>query len=109
MMNRKFRRWGGGTAVLIIGGLVWIVRAGVDVVFQPNYWEPQTMVDYTAVVGTSLALLLLAIGVWTIHLKQQLQIKWRNWLWRVGIILACGGALVAASPTLAKIGSPSNH
>jgi hypothetical protein len=95
MMVRKFRQWSGATAVLIIGGLVWIVRAGLDVVFQPDYWNPRTNVDYTAVAGTSIALILLAVGVWAIHLRQRSQGRWRTWLWRVGIILTCGGALIA--------------
>jgi hypothetical protein len=81
--------------VLITGGLVWIGRAVLDIVFQPDYWSPQTAVDYTAVSGTSLALILLAIGIWSIHRQQQPQGKWSSWLWRVGIGLACGGALVA--------------
>lgn len=95
MMDRKLGLRGSVTAVLIIGGLVWIVRAGLDVVFQPDYWNPRTSVDYTAVAGTSLALLLLGLGVWIIHLKQQPPGKWHTWLWRMGIMLACGGALVA--------------
>jgi hypothetical protein len=95
MMDREFRQWRGATAVLIIGGLVWIAQSGLAVVFQPNYWDPRTVVEYTAVAGTSIALILLAVGVWAIHLRQRPQGRWRTWLWRVGIILACSGALVA--------------
>ena len=52
-------RW--GTPFLIVGGAVWIIRAGLEVVFQPDYWNPRSAVDYTAVAGTSLALILLTV------------------------------------------------
>ena len=91
----KGKLWGSATAVLLTGGLVWLLRAGLAVVFRPDYWNPRTSVDDTAVAGTSLALILLALGVWSIRLKQRPQGHWRLWLWRVGVAAACGGALVA--------------
>ena len=93
-LNQRGVRW--GKPVLIAGGVVWIVRAGLELAFQPNYWNPQGVVDYAAVAGSTLALLLLALGVWSIHLgRQQASRTLSSWLWIVGLTLACGGALAA--------------
>jgi hypothetical protein len=83
--------------VLITGGLVWIGRAVLELVFQPEYWSPQTAVDYTAVISFTLALYLLAISLWLIHRERQLGDHFSKWLWLGGIWLACFGAVVAGS------------
>jgi len=85
-------RW--SKPVLILGGVVWIIRAGLEVVVQPAYWNPQTPVDYAAVAGTSIALFLLALGVWSIHRNRKPQGRLSKWIWYVGVILVCGGAIV---------------
>lgn len=64
-------RW--GQAVLIAGGLAWIGRAALEIAFRPDYWNPPTAVDYVAVGGFSLALILLGMGLWAIHLSRHPQ------------------------------------
>lgn len=51
---RKGVSW--GKSVLIMGGLVWITRAGIEFVLQPDYWNPQTVADYAPVAGTSFSI-----------------------------------------------------
>lgn len=72
-MTSDRKKIGWAKPVLIAGGMVWLIRAGLALVFQPDYWDPQTLLDYVAVAGTSLGLLLLALGVWGIHLGRYCQ------------------------------------
>lgn len=92
MPKHEGLRW--SKPVLISGGVVWIIRAGLAVIFQPVYWDPQTPVEYAAVAGTSIALFLLALGVWSIHRNRKPQGRLSKWTWNVGVFLVCGGAIV---------------
>lgn len=91
-----------GRPILIIGGLVWIVRAGMEIILHPDYWDPQTAVDYTAVAGTSLSYFLLALGIWAVHTNRGETSSLRRWVWRVGVILSCGGAVVGGLANLVE-------
>ena len=91
--NRYGVRW--GKPVLIAAGLVWIARAGIEIIFQPDYWDPKTAVDYSAVVGTSLSYFLLALGILAIYLRIGEMSAWRRWPWRIGVIAGSFGAFLA--------------
>lgn len=82
-------------ALSVFGGLIWIGRAFIELVFKPNYWNPQSVIDYLAVFGTSLSLLLLAGTLWMLHTRHQPQGTIRKWLWLFGIMLSIGGGFVA--------------
>lgn len=76
---------------------MWIGRAFFEVFFHPQYWNPQTAVDYAAVISFTLALYLLALGLWFIHRERQQTQHISEWLWLAGIGLACFGAVTAGS------------
>lgn len=54
---------------LIISGVIWIGRAVLEFAFKPDYWNPRTAIDYLVVIGTSLELLTLALGICGLHLS----------------------------------------
>jgi hypothetical protein len=51
--------------IFITAGLAWIGRAILGVIFRPDYWDPHTAIDYSAIALMSLALILLAVSVGT--------------------------------------------
>lgn len=77
---------------LIAAGLAWLMRAVIGL-YKPDYWSPRTPLDYTAVVGTSLALLLLAVGLWGFYLQNPVSPGRAQTIWRVGIAVTCVSAL----------------
>lgn len=50
-------------AVYIATGLLWTGRSLLEVLAQPDYWDPVTLVDWIAVWSYSVAFVLLAIAV----------------------------------------------
>lgn len=93
-MTSARKKIGWAKPVLIAGGMVWLIRAGLALVFQPDYWDPQTLLDYVAVAGTSLGLLLLALGVWGIHLGRHGQGGLSKLTWSLGIGITCLAAVM---------------
>jgi hypothetical protein len=49
--------------VLAAAGLVFALRAAIGL-FSPDYWSPQSPLDYAAAASTSLAFVCLAVGLW---------------------------------------------
>ena len=88
-------RW--GRPALILGGVVWILRASLEVLFQPDYWNPKSAVDYAAVGSFSLGLFLLALGLIAVHLGRHTERGPRRIAWNLGISLSIVGAVVAGA------------
>ena len=88
---------------LIISGVIWIGRAVLEFAFNPNYYNPRTPIDYFAVIGTSLELLTLALGVWGIAIMQTTVTK-AKFVWKSGIILICSSATLAGIVNLVEDG-----
>ena len=53
----------------LIVAAVFCFARGAMVRYHPDYWSPITPLDYAAVVGTSLLLLFLGIGLWGFYLQ----------------------------------------
>lgn len=49
--------------VLAAAGLVFVLRAAIGL-FNPDYWSPQSPLDYAAAASTSLAFVCLSVGLW---------------------------------------------
>lgn len=77
---------------LIGAGIAWLVR-GVIAFYDPDYWSPRTPLDYAAVVGTSLALFLMAVGIWGFYLQNPAPASRAQLAWRIGITVTCVAAL----------------
>lgn len=77
---------------LVAAGCAWLVR-GVIALYGPDYWSPRTPLDYAAVVGTSLALILTALGVWGFYQQHPATPSRAQTVWRVGIMATCVSAL----------------
>lgn len=73
---------------LLAAGLAWLVRAIIGV-YQPDYWSPRTPLDYAAVVGTSAALILTAVGVWGFYLHHPAPPSRAQTVWRVSVLVIC--------------------
>jgi len=73
--------------VLVIAGLVWSGRAAQEFT-GPNYWNPRTPLDYTAVIGTSLAFLLLSVALVGLVRRYPLPATGKQKVWLVGMSLA---------------------
>lgn len=89
----------GMKSLLIISGVIWIGRTVLEIAFKPEYWNPRSAIDYVAVIGTSLALLTLALGIWGIGISQASHAQGRA-VWKLGINLACLSALVVGLSNL---------
>jgi hypothetical protein len=77
--------------VLIAGGLAWLTRAVIGL-YGPAYWSPRTWLDYVAVAGTSLGLLLLGLGLWSFHRAYAAPPGRARTIWSAGIALACASS-----------------
>lgn len=77
---------------LIAAGLAWLTRAMIGL-YKPDYWSPRTPLDYAAVVGTSLALWLLALGLWGFYLQNPASPGRAQTVWRVSVGVASLSAL----------------
>jgi hypothetical protein len=77
---------------LIGAGIAWLVR-GVIAFYGPDYWDPHTPLDYAAVLVTSLALLLMAVGIWGFYLQNPAPASRAQTAWRIGITVTCVAAL----------------
>ena len=80
------------TPALMAAGLAWLMRAVIGL-FGPDYWSPRTPLDYAAVVGTSVALVLTAVGVWGFYQHHPVGPSRAQTVWRIGIVVACVSAL----------------
>jgi hypothetical protein len=76
---------------LIAAGLAWLARAVIGL-YRPDYWSPRTALDYAVVIGTSLALILTAIGVWGFYRQNPAPPSRAQTIWRVGIAVTCVSA-----------------
>jgi len=92
MVSHIFRPTQWHRPALILAGLVWLARA-VLALYGPDYWSPRTPLDYAAVVGTSVALILTAVGVWGFYQHHPVPPSRAQTVWRVGIIATCVSAL----------------
>ncbi|MGQ0605029.1 MAG: hypothetical protein ACT4QE_25395 [Anaerolineales bacterium] len=79
--------------ILALAGLAWLARA-VIALYGPDYWSPRTPLDYAAVVGTSLGLILLALGLWGFYQHNPAPPSRAQTVWRVGVWLACASAFI---------------
>jgi hypothetical protein len=86
-------------SALIIAGLAWLVRA-VIALHGPDYWSPRTPLDYAAVVGTSVALLLTAVGMWGFYHRHPAPPSRAQTVWRMGIAVTCVSALTVGVSNL---------
>lgn len=77
---------------LSLAGLAWLARAVIGL-YRPDYWSPRTPLDYTAVVGTSLALILTAVGLWDFYRQHPAPPGRAQVVWRVSLALTCLSAL----------------
>ena len=77
---------------LIGAGIAWLIR-GVIAFYDPNYWSPRTSLDYAAVLVTSLALFLMAVGIWGFYLQNPAPASRAQMAWRIGITITCVAAL----------------
>lgn len=79
--------------ILALAGLAWLARA-VMALYGPDYWSPRTPLDYAAVVGTSLSLMLLAVGLWGFYHHNSTAPSRAQTVWRVGVWLTCTSAFI---------------
>ncbi|MBL8045463.1 MAG: hypothetical protein JNL09_02925 [Anaerolineales bacterium] len=73
---------------LFAAGLVWLARATIGL-YSPDYWSPRTPLDYAAVVGTSAALILTALGVWSFYQHHTAPPSRAQMAWRTGVLVTC--------------------
>jgi len=78
--------------ILALAGLAWLARA-VIALYRPDYWSPRAPLDYAAVIGTSVALILTAVGVWGFYQYHLVPPSRAQTVWRVGIFATCLSAL----------------
>ena len=79
-------------STLIGAGIAWLVR-GVIAFYGPDYWSPHTPLDYAAVLVTSLALFLMAVGIWGFYLHNPAPASRAQMAWRIGVTVTCAAAL----------------
>jgi hypothetical protein len=76
---------------LLAAGLAWLTRAAIGL-YGPDYWSPRTPLDYAAVVGTSAALILTALGVWGFYQQHPAPASRAQPVWRIGVFITCVSA-----------------
>lgn len=79
--------------VLVFAGLAAFGR-GLLALYQPDYWNPRTALDYTAVAGTSLMRLLLGLGLWGFFRQYPVSSSRAAFIYRAGIVASCISATV---------------
>lgn len=77
---------------LLAAGIAWIVRAGIGL-YNPDYWNPRTPLDYAAAIGTSTALVLTVPGIWGVYRHHPAPSGCSYSVWRWSIYIACISAL----------------
>lgn len=77
---------------LLAAGVVWILRAVIGL-YNPDYWNPRSLLDFAAVIGTSLALVLTALGVWGFYRRHPAPPTRAHSVWRWSIYIICISAL----------------
>ncbi len=80
---------------LIVAAIFCITR-GAMVPFHPDYSSPRAPLDYAAVVGTSLLLLFLAIGLWAFYPHHPAPPSRAQSVWRFSIAISCLSAATVA-------------
>lgn len=66
--------------------LVWVGRAALEYA-DPIYWDPDRLLDYIAILGTSLAFLFLSGILWALYRRNPLPTSIKQQLWREGMVL----------------------
>lgn len=92
MLNISLKALRSLQPALLTAGLAWLARAVIGL-YQPDYWSPRTPLDYAAVVGTSTALVLTALGVWVFYQQHPAPPSRAQAVWRAGIGVICTSAL----------------
>lgn len=77
--------------ILSLAGLTWLARAFIAL-YGPDYWSPRTPLDYAAVIVTSVALMLTAVGVWGFYQHNPAPSSRAQTIWRIGIAITCVSA-----------------
>lgn len=80
----------------LIAAAIFCFTRGAIVLFEPNYVSPRTPLDYAAVVGTSLLLLFLAIGLWGFYLDHPAPPSRAQVVWRFSVAISCLSAATVA-------------
>ena len=88
-------------SALVIAGLTWLVR-GVIALYGPDYWSPRMPLDYAAVVGTSLALVLTALGLWGFYQHHPAPPGRAQSAWRIGVAVTCVSALTLGTSNVVE-------
>ena len=86
-------------AYLTVGGMIWIGRAVLQLAFSPDYWNPHSAIDYVAIVGTSMGLFTLALGLWGVAMSQATFVQAKP-VWKFSITLVCISAVLAGTVNL---------
>ena len=82
---------------LIVAAIFCFTRGAIEL-FEPGYWNPRISLDYAAVVGTSLLLLFLAIGLWGFYQHHPAPPSRAQRVWRISVTISClAAAMVAVS------------
>jgi hypothetical protein len=79
--------------VLMFAGLAAFGRGLVEL-YQPDYWNPRTALDYTAVAGTSLMLLFLALGLWGFFRRHAVSSSRAATIYQTAIVTSCISAAI---------------
>ena len=93
MAALRNRDW--GKYLMLIGGFVWFFRWALDNRYQPAYANPQSGVDYLAIIVSGLGFWLLALSLWLLHRERQLPPDRTRMVWLLGVGLAIAAAVVA--------------
>ena len=80
----------------LIAAAIFCFTRGAMVPFHPDYWSPRAPLDYAAVVGTSLLLLFLAIGLWGFYLHHPAPPSRAQVLWHFSVAISCLSAATVA-------------
>jgi hypothetical protein len=80
----------------LIAAAIFCFARGAMVRYRPDYVSPQTPLDYAAVVGTSLLLLFLAIGLWGFYLHHPATPSKARSVWRFSVAISCLSAATVA-------------
>lgn len=91
MLKSSFHQTRWPQPALLTAGLAWLTRAAIGL-YEPDYWSPRTPLDYAAVVGTSAALILTALGVWGFYQNYPTPASRAQPVWRIGVFITCVSA-----------------
>lgn len=101
-MNSLKNNW--ESLVFFLGGIIWLLRTFIENQFQPALGNPQSTLDYVAIVFISLSFIMLAIGLWLLYRNRKSIEGLTRIAWIIGIGIAIVSALVIAVATFAEYG-----